>query len=148
MFIAKKKKKERKKQYVHKNTRVRMSLAALYKIGKNWNNDDHLSINRERDKLWYIHTMEMLLSNEKGINHWYKQQYEWILKPLGWAKEGKHKRIYTALYDLYEGPKHMQLLHAESNQKVAKSGGGRMDWQRRGRKELPGAMKVFQSCFT
>lgn len=35
MFIAKNKKKERKKQYVHKNTRVRMSLAALYKIGKN-----------------------------------------------------------------------------------------------------------------
>lgn len=51
----------------------------------------------------------MLFSNKKGINYWYKHQYEWISKALSWTKEAKHKRTYTALCDfIYIKPQDVQ----------------------------------------
>ena len=56
------------------------------------------------------------------------------------------KTIYSPMICLWEAPDHMKLIWAESNQKVAKSGVGRMDWQR-GKKVLPRMTKVFHVLF-
>lgn len=56
------------KHYVHKNVHANVPSSLVQNRQKLKNNDGHLFINRGTEKL-YSHTMEMLPSNEKGINY-------------------------------------------------------------------------------
>lgn len=74
----------------HKNLYTHVPNSIISNSPKGKTNQMFINGLVNKQKKWYIHTMEYYLAT-KRTTHWYTLQHGWILNTSRWVKEARHK---------------------------------------------------------
>ena len=96
-----------------------MSIVALFITVENWKQARYLPTGEWINKLWYIYTQGIILSNRKGMDYWYTQ-HGWISKKIILREETCPKELSTLMIPY--------IWHSRVNQTILSIEGKRLPY--------------------